>query len=147
MGVLSKMGYEVIIPRDLKCCGRPLLSLGDHRAAAELAEYNREQFAKLEGDAIVTACASCSLTFKQEYPRLLPPGRSRLFSISMSSFHADQQCPNGPFAEDRYLARPCTLAGGRDYRKQRGISFGHSRAHPRGDEEADVAAASAGSCG
>jgi glycolate oxidase iron-sulfur subunit len=76
IGVLSKMGYEVVIPKDLKCCGRPLLSLGDHRAAAELAEHNREQFAKLEGDVIVTACASCSLTFKKEYPKLLPPGRS-----------------------------------------------------------------------
>lgn len=74
ISVLKKIGYDVIIPRDLKCCGRPLLSLGDRRSAAELAEHNRKQFAKLECDAIVTACASCSLTFKKEYPRLLPPG-------------------------------------------------------------------------
>ena len=74
--VLNKIGYDVIIPDDLKCCGRPLLSLGDSRSAAELAEHNSIQFAKLEGVTIVTACASCSLTFKKEYPRLLPPGSS-----------------------------------------------------------------------
>ena len=73
---MNKIGYEVIIPDDLKCCGRPLLSLGDRRSAAELAEHNRAKFARLECDAIVTACASCSLTFKNEYPRLLSPGSS-----------------------------------------------------------------------
>ena len=76
ISVLNKIGYEVIIPDDLKCCGRPLLSLGDRRSAAELAEHNRAQFARLECDAIVTACATCSLTFKKEYPRLLSPGSS-----------------------------------------------------------------------
>ena len=74
ISVLNKIGYEVVIPDDMKCCGRPLLSLGDRRSAAELAEHNRAQFAKLECDAIVTACASCSLTFKKEYPRLLSHG-------------------------------------------------------------------------
>jgi len=76
ISVLNRIGYEVIIPNDLKCCGRPVLSLGDRRSASELAKHNRTQFAKLECDAIVTACASCSLTFKKEYPRLLPPGSS-----------------------------------------------------------------------
>jgi glycolate oxidase iron-sulfur subunit len=74
MRVLRAIGYEVLVPRDLKCCGRPLLSLGDARAAAELAEHNASVFAALRVDAIVTACASCGLTFKREYPKLLRPG-------------------------------------------------------------------------
>ncbi|HXY54504.1 MAG TPA: (Fe-S)-binding protein [Nitrospirota bacterium] len=72
--VLSAIGYEVIVPEGLKCCGRPLLSLGDRKNAEELALYNSTLLSRLEVDAVVTACASCGLTFKREYPKLLPPG-------------------------------------------------------------------------
>ena len=74
IGVLNTIGYDVIVPEGLKCCGRPLLSLGDRRGAEELAAYNAALFEALEVDTIVTACASCGLTFKKEYPRLLRPG-------------------------------------------------------------------------
>jgi glycolate oxidase iron-sulfur subunit len=73
-GVLNKLGYEVIIPDGLKCCGRPLLSLGDREAAEELAAHNTGILATLDADAVVTACASCGLTFKKEYPTLLRSG-------------------------------------------------------------------------
>src|SRR5512143_139286 len=73
-GVLNKLGYEVIIPDGLKCCGRPLLTLGDREAAEELAAHNTGILAALEADAVVTACASCGLTFKKEYPTLLRSG-------------------------------------------------------------------------
>jgi glycolate oxidase iron-sulfur subunit len=72
--VLNAIGYDVIVPDDLKCCGRPLLSLGDREAAEELATHNAALFEALEADAIVTACASCGLTFKKDYPKLLRPG-------------------------------------------------------------------------
>jgi glycolate oxidase iron-sulfur subunit len=74
IGVLNAIGYDVIVPGDLKCCGRPLLSLGDRQAAEELAAHNAALFEALEVDAIVTACASCGLTFKKDYPKLLQPG-------------------------------------------------------------------------
>ncbi len=74
MSVLNAIGYEVIVPEGLKCCGRPLLSLGDRHAAEELAAHNAALFDALEVDAIVTACASCGLTFKRDYPKLLRPG-------------------------------------------------------------------------
>ncbi len=69
--VLAAVGYEVVVPEGLGCCGRPLLSLGDRSAARKAAERNSSLFA--EADVVVTACASCSLTFKKEYPRLLRP--------------------------------------------------------------------------
>jgi glycolate oxidase iron-sulfur subunit len=72
--VLNAIGYEVVVPEGLKCCGRPLLSLGDRKGAEELAVHNSKLLAGLEADALVTACASCGLTFKREYPKLLPPG-------------------------------------------------------------------------
>ncbi len=69
--VLEAWGYDVIVPRGLQCCGRPLLSLGSTAAAAEQAKRNSVLFAAVKADAIVTACASCGLTFKREYPTLL----------------------------------------------------------------------------
>ena len=74
IAVLSAIGYEVIVPKGLQCCGRPLLSLGDRKGAEELALHNSTLLTGLEVDAVVTACASCGLTFKREYPKLLPPG-------------------------------------------------------------------------
>jgi glycolate oxidase iron-sulfur subunit len=118
VGVLSKMGYEVIIPKGLKCCGRPLLSLGDHRAAAELAEHNREQFAKQKGDVIVTACASCSLTFKKEYPRLLPPGRSPAV-LDIHEFLSTRinSAQLGPLSKTVTWHDPCHLGRGQGLSK------------------------------
>ncbi len=69
--VLVRFGFDVIIPKGQTCCGRPLLSLGDREAAREHARRNAELFAGLGADVIVTACASCGLTFKKEYPKLL----------------------------------------------------------------------------
>ena len=75
ISVLSRIGYEVVIPEGLRCCGRPLLSLGNRKVAEELAAHNSSLFTVLRADAIITACASCGLTFKKEYPKLLrPPG-------------------------------------------------------------------------
>jgi glycolate oxidase iron-sulfur subunit len=71
--VLNALGYEVIIPQGLKCCGRPLLSLGDRVAAEEHAASNAAVLSAVKADAIVTACASCGLTFKKDYPTLLRP--------------------------------------------------------------------------
>jgi glycolate oxidase iron-sulfur subunit len=69
--VLRRLGYDVMVPDGLRCCGRPLLSLGDRAAAAEHAEHNSGIIEALKADAVVTACASCGLTFKKEYPKLL----------------------------------------------------------------------------
>jgi len=75
IAVLERLGYEVIVPRGMKCCGRPLLSLGDRRGAETLAAHNATVLAKTDAIAIVTACASCGLTLKHDYPGLLRPGR------------------------------------------------------------------------
>ncbi len=72
--VLSAIGYDVTVPKGLQCCGRPLLSLGDRKSAEELAVHNSALLTGLGVDAVVTACASCGLTLKREYPKLLPSG-------------------------------------------------------------------------
>ncbi len=74
--ILNAIGYDVIVPDGLKCCGRPLLSLGDRRAAEEVAGHNAAIFEALEVEAIVTSCASCGLTFKKDYPKLLQSAKT-----------------------------------------------------------------------
>ncbi len=74
VSVLLSLGYDVVIPKGQRCCGRPLSSLGDVAAAEETAMHNAALFAGLGVDAVVTACASCGLTFKREYNKLLPAG-------------------------------------------------------------------------
>jgi glycolate oxidase iron-sulfur subunit len=73
VSVLKKLGFEVIVPKEQRCCGRPLLSLGDRKSAEDVAARNAALFSGFRPDAIITACASCGLTFKREYPKLLPP--------------------------------------------------------------------------
>jgi glycolate oxidase iron-sulfur subunit len=85
--VLEALGYEVIVPRGLKCCGRPYLSLGDRAAAKDLALKNADVLSSLDVDAIVTACASCGLTFKKEYPGLLAAsGRQEVRVLDIHEF-------------------------------------------------------------
>jgi glycolate oxidase iron-sulfur subunit len=88
--VLAALGYEAIVPAGLKCCGRPLLSLGDRKAAEELAECNSSLLAGIEPHAIVTACASCGLTFKKEYPALLRSGAKTPAVLDIHEFLASR---------------------------------------------------------
>ncbi len=74
IAVLNETGYDVVIPKGLQCCGRPLLSLGDRKSAEELALQNCDLLTGLSVDAVVTACASCGMTFKRDYPALLTHG-------------------------------------------------------------------------
>ncbi len=71
VAVLCELGYVVTVPDGLWCCGRPLLSLGDRTAATEHAKHNSGVIEAAKAEAVITACASCGLTFKKEYPKLL----------------------------------------------------------------------------
>ncbi len=112
--VLTALGYEVIIPEGLKCCGRPLLSLGDRAAAEELAAHNRDVLSAIKADAIVTACASCGLTFKKEYPKLLRPAGASLVVLDIHEFLSDKlaDTPLAPLYRSVTIHDPCHLGRG-----------------------------------
>ena len=112
--VLSRIGYEVIVPEGLKCCGRPLLSLGDRKGAEELAEHNRLLLAGLDADAVITACASCGLTFKREYPKLLRPGAKTPVFLDIHEFLARELAGLrfAPINETITIHDPCHLGRG-----------------------------------
>ena len=70
--VLEALGFEVVIPRQ-NCCGLPLLSNGEFRAARKLHQQNVDslvEFAR-QGIPIVGTSTSCTLTLKEEAPELL----------------------------------------------------------------------------
>lgn len=71
--VLEQAGYEVIVP-EWKCCGRPLISQGQPRAALSLARQNIALLAPYakQGLRIVGLEPSCISMFKSDYPDLVP---------------------------------------------------------------------------
>ncbi len=112
--VLNALGYAVIVPDGLKCCGRPLLSLGDRAAATEHAAHNAGLLSAVKADAIVTACASCGLTFKKEYPTLLRPEGKRLVVLDIHEFLAGRlsEIQLAPVAGSVTVHDPCHLGRG-----------------------------------
>jgi glycolate oxidase iron-sulfur subunit len=112
--VLNAIGYDVIVPDELKCCGRPLLSLGDRQAAEELAAHNAALFEALEVEAIVTACASCGLTFKKDYPKLLRPGAKAPVVLDIHEFLAGRigGIKLNPVSKSVTVHDPCHLNRG-----------------------------------
>jgi glycolate oxidase iron-sulfur subunit len=119
MAVLNRLGYEVIVPEGLKCCGRPLLSLGDRNGAEELAAHNSALLAGLEADAVVTVCASCGLTFKKEYPKLLPPDAKRPVFLDIHEFLAAELADVRltPLMKSVTVHDPCHLGRGQGLTK------------------------------
>jgi glycerol-3-phosphate dehydrogenase subunit C len=70
--VLEHMGYEVIIPPQ-NCCGLPMLSNGEFKAAGKLYDGNLRKLGPYaqQGYDIVGTSTSCTLTLKEEAPHLL----------------------------------------------------------------------------
>jgi glycolate oxidase iron-sulfur subunit len=68
--VLSKLGYEVIIPKDQLCCGAPAFNNGDFDTARKLGRWNIDVFLRSGVDMIVTADGTCGGAFTHEYSKL-----------------------------------------------------------------------------
>ncbi|ALC15201.1 Fe-S oxidoreductase [Desulfuromonas soudanensis] len=68
--VLAHQGFEVVTPRDQKCCGAPHLTEGDRDTARALMLHNLELFLAQDFDYIVTDCAGCGSALK-EYEEML----------------------------------------------------------------------------
>jgi len=67
--ILNDLSIEFsILEEEEHCCGDPLIMVGQLFLARELAKYNWEH---LKGKRVITSCAGCHRTFKEEYPKLL----------------------------------------------------------------------------
>lgn len=65
--VLTKNGYEVMIPRQQRCCGALHVHAGDRDTGKQLAKQNIEAFR--EADTVLVNAAGCGCAL-QEYPEL-----------------------------------------------------------------------------
>ncbi|MEA4957616.1 Lactate utilization protein A [bioreactor metagenome] len=65
--VLKKNGIEVDVPEDQVCCGSPMLRTGQTDIVEGLVEKNKKALS--EYDTIITMCAGCGATLKNDYPK------------------------------------------------------------------------------
>ena len=65
--VLNKLGYDVMISKDEKCCGIPMIISGDIKAVKENAKENIELLTRQYYDYVVFTCPTCLTAFKEKY--------------------------------------------------------------------------------
>jgi glycerol-3-phosphate dehydrogenase subunit C len=67
--VLKEYGLRPILPEQ-KCCGIPQLAVGKLREFLRHAEFNVRSLVEADCD-VVTACTSCAMAIKHDYPKHL----------------------------------------------------------------------------
>ena len=82
--ILNHQGFDVITPKNQKCCGAPHMTEGDPETARKLAAHNLDVFLDLNVDAIVTDCAGCGSALK-EYEEMLAQQQDHQ---RLETFHA-----------------------------------------------------------
>jgi glycolate oxidase iron-sulfur subunit len=88
INVLHYLGYEVVLPSGEVCCGAPLRALGLEKEAVELAKKNIGIFGRLNVEAILSLCPTCTLALKVEYPKLIGERIDKVTDVE--SFLADK---------------------------------------------------------
>jgi glycolate oxidase iron-sulfur subunit len=69
--VLKKLGVEIYMPKDQKCCGLPIILAGARDMALGNIRKNLEIFGRRDVDAIIVDCATCGSALKEEYFHIL----------------------------------------------------------------------------
>ena len=72
--VLNRVGISVRYIDQEVCCGIPALASGDRLGFESLVKHNLVQMSGMESDAIVTACATCTTTLHDLWPRMIEYG-------------------------------------------------------------------------
>lgn len=67
MEVLRRNGIRVIIPKEQVCCGSPLIRTGQLDFVETLKMRNIETFRSRGIDTVLTMCAGCGTTLKNDY--------------------------------------------------------------------------------
>ncbi len=87
INVLEKLGYTVDVPEEQVCCGSPLLRTGQIDIVQDLVDKNYEIFK--DYDTILTVCAGCGATLKNNYPEY----GVKLNVLNISEFLEDKLNP------------------------------------------------------
>jgi len=67
MEVMKRNGIRVIVPHDQVCCGSPLIRTGQIGFLDDLKKKNIEVFRSRGIDTVMTMCAGCGSTLKNDY--------------------------------------------------------------------------------
>lgn len=67
MEVLRRNGIRIIIPKEQVCCGSPLIRTGQPDYVDTLQKRNIEAFKSRGIDLVLTMCAGCGTTLKNDY--------------------------------------------------------------------------------
>jgi len=70
--VLDRLGVGIFLPENQGCCGIPALSSGDLATFHKLLAHNLERYDNGEFDVLVTACATCTSTIHEVWPKMAP---------------------------------------------------------------------------
>ena len=81
LDVYGKLGVEVKVVKEFRCCGAPMLDVGDVKRLRENGEHNyrvMEELAK-EGYDIVSPIPTCTLMLQKEYPMVLGKNELKVY--------------------------------------------------------------------
>ena len=70
--LLKKLDPDLtMLGEDEWCCGSVLLRTGNVESAKRLMEHNVNAIKAVGADTVITSCAGCYRTIKQDYPKYL----------------------------------------------------------------------------
>lgn len=105
--VMNALGYEVVLPKGLSCCGAPLRNLGLEEEAKALARRNIRSLNRLKVDAILSPCPTCTLMLSRYYPKFIDEGLEKAVDISV--FLKERLDDTDPIQKSSVYHDPCHL--------------------------------------
>ncbi len=108
--ILNRLGYEVIVPSNQRCCGAMHRHAGDGREAESLARQNQDAFAGHQLDAVLGVASGCSSRLV-EYGGEDAPLAAPVMDISDFLFHAPNidQLKFLPLHKRVAIHTPCSM--------------------------------------
>lgn len=67
--ILEKLDIKFTLIEDEVCCGSPLITTGQKKAAKRLAKHNVDIINKMNGKTVIASCAGCLRTLKSQYKK------------------------------------------------------------------------------
>ncbi len=114
LDVLKNQGIDVIVPAGQVCCGSPMIRTGQTEIVEDLIKKNAEVFK--DYDTIITVCAGCGATLKNDYPKY----GVNLNVMEISEFLVDKLNREDMKPVDLRVTYhdPCHLARGQGIRRE-----------------------------
>jgi len=109
---LRKIGSKFTILKDERCCGSPLLRIGERNLPRDLARHNVRQISETGASTVIFSCAGCYRTFKKDYPGIVERMNFDTFHVSeyLSKALGDTKLKQNPLGITRITYHdPCHL--------------------------------------